>query len=62
MKKIYIKPAVKAVNMLPIRPIAISAEANSFYNPQTNERLQLSREADGFDWDEEEEDTGGWFK
>lgn len=56
MKKKYIKPTVKTVNMLPVIPIAISAEANAFTDRSGN-RVQLSRESDDFSWDDEEEES-----
>lgn len=61
MKKIYNKPTVKTVSMLPVSPLAMSGEQVGVN--VNGERRQLSREADSFSWDDdEEEDTGGWFK
>ncbi len=55
MKKIYIKPTVKAINMLPVKPLALSGEQTGV--KLGDRRIQLSRETEGFDWDDEEEDS-----
>ena len=61
MKKVYIKPVVKAVEMQPVRPLAFSdsKEGAMWSGPKFS---QLSREGESTWDDDEEEDTGGWFK
>lgn len=50
MKKIYIKPRVKTINMQPVRPLAVSAE-------QVGWDAQLSRKAsEGNSWDDDEDE------
>lgn len=57
-KKDYIMPNVKVVSMTTIHMLTVSVKTEEYsYN-----KFTLSRESSD-DWeDDEEEDTGGWFK
>lgn len=58
MKKVYISPIVKVIALAQSHALL----TGTFTTENTTDTYQLSREK-GFDWDDdEEEDTGGWFK
>lgn len=56
-KKQYISPAVKCVNLLAERSLAAGSDNTKTFGKSWN-----SREATDWDDEEEEENTGGWFK
>lgn len=62
MKKIYIKPQILQRPLLVERHLLAGSELRNFSN--NNVGTYLGRKADNSGWDEEEEEenTGGWFQ